>query len=80
MVAVMVAKNKEESRGKGAPMNRQDEYRFFCRTCWDKEKKEVIKKFTGHPHETCDFCKQEMELQKRLIGTDGADFGWVKMT
>lgn len=56
----------------------KQKYRYFCRTCWEKEKKEVVKEFKGHLGETCDFCKQEMELQERLIGTNEADLGWVK--
>jgi predicted nucleic acid-binding Zn ribbon protein len=55
-----------------------EKYRYFCKNCWENEGKEVVKKFKGRPQETCDFCKKEMELQKRLIGTNGADLGWVK--
>ncbi len=61
-------------------MNR---YRYFCRNCWDKEHKEVVKKWTGGPQEKCEFCKQDMELQKKFVAgfaTDepGASIGWVK--
>lgn len=59
-------------------MDDQEKYRFFCKAC-NKEIKDVSKDFPHNPHETCPICKQEMELQKHLIGTDGADFGWVKM-
>jgi hypothetical protein len=79
MVARMVAKSKGKSREKEALMKRQDESRFFCKACSGKEKKPVVKKFTGHFHEICDFCKQEMELQKHLFGTNGADLGWTRM-
>ncbi len=61
-------------------MNR---YRYFCRNCWDKEHKEVVKEWTGGPQEKCEFCKQGMELQKQFVagfGTDEPDapLGWVK--
>ena len=61
-------------------MNR---YRYFCRNCWDKEHKQVVKEWTGGPQEKCEFCKQDMELQKQLVGGFGnkgpdVSSGWVK--
>jgi hypothetical protein len=53
-------------------------HRYFCKNCWEREEKEVVKEFKGQLKEICDFCKEEMELQKRLIGTNGSDLGWVR--
>jgi len=55
----------------------EEKFRYICDICSEKKKEEVKKEFKGQPKETCNYCGGEMKLQKRLIGTNGADFGWV---
>jgi len=41
--------------------------RYFCRNCWDKERKEVIKKWTGGPQENANSASRTWNSKSSLL-------------